>query len=143
MIKNKATFYTLSFTWGIIMSLVGSLVALVLLIAGYRPKRWGHCWYFEVGKGWGGLELGPFFLTSENPSKHTRNHEHGHGFQNCKYGPGMVVISIMSACRYWYREFKYHRKGLTPPTKYDDIWFEGDATKLGTEFMEATHNSQI
>lgn len=137
MIKNKAAFYTLSFTWGIIMSLIGSIVALVLLILGYRPKKWGHCWYFEVGQGWGGLELGPFFIASKNASKHTKNHEHGHGFQNCKYGPFMVVISIMSACRYWYREFKYHRKGLIPPTNYDDIWFEGEATKLGTEFIES------
>lgn len=135
MIKNKATFYTLSFTWGIIMSIVGSLVAAVLFIAGYKPKKWGHCWYFEVGDNWGGLELGPFFLTDKNPSEHVRNHEHGHGFQNCTYGPFMVIISLMSAFRYWYRELKYNRKGLTPPTKYDDIWFEGEATRLGTEFM--------
>jgi hypothetical protein len=137
IIKDKKTFYALSFTWGIVMSLIGSIVALVLLIMGYRPNKWGHCWYFEVGSGWGGLELGPFFLTSKKPSEHTKNHEHGHGFQNCAYGPGMIIISLMSAGRYWYRKLKYHRKGLTPPTKYDDIWFEGEATKLGTEFIES------
>ena len=141
MIKDKHTFYTLSFTWGIIMTLIGCLVALVLTIAGYRPKKWGRCWYFEVGEGWGGLELGIFFLTSKNPSVHTRNHELGHAFQNCKYGPGMIVISIMSAARYWYRELKYNRKGQVPPTKYDDIWFEGEATKLGTEFMSTYENN--
>ena len=136
MIKSKKQFYTLSFTWGIIMTLVGCLVAAVLLATGHKPKKWGYCWYFEVGTGWGGLELGIFFLTSKNPGNHTRNHEHGHAFQNCMYGPGMIVISIMSACRYWYREFKYHRKGITPPTSYDDEWYEGEATKLGTEFIE-------
>jgi hypothetical protein len=137
MIRNRTIFYLLSFTWGIIMTLVGCLVTLVLLIAGYKPKKWGHCWYFEIGEYWGGLELGPCFLTNKNPSKHTRNHEHGHGFQNCKYGPFMVIISLMSAGRYWYRELKYNRKGVVPPTKYDDIWFEGEATKLGTAFIES------
>ena len=137
MLKNKVAFYALSFTWGIIMSLVGCLVALVLLIAGYKPKKWGYCWYFEVGENWGGLELGIFFITNKNASKSIKNHEHGHALQNCKYGPFMVVISIMSATRYWYRELKYHRKGLTPPTAYDDAWYEGDATKSGTEFIEA------
>ena len=137
IINNKVIFYTLSFTWGIIMSLMGSVVALVLLITGHKPQKWGHCWYFEVGKGWGGLELGPFFLVSKNASKHTKNHELGHGFQNCAYGPFMVVVSLMSACRYWYRELKYHRKGLTPPTAYDDVWYEGEATKLGTEYINS------
>ena len=137
MIKNKILFYSLSFTWGIIVSLIGSIVALVLLIAGYKPKKWGHCWYFEVGRGWGGLEFGPFFIVNKNPSIQVRNHELGHGFQNCKYGPAMIFISLMSMCRYWYREFKYNRKGLIPTTDYDDIWFEGEATKLGTEFIES------
>ena len=135
MVKNKSAFYALSFTWGILMTLAGCFVAAVLIIAGYRPKKYGYCWYFEVGEGWGGLEMGIFFLVSKDASEHTKMHEHGHGFQNCMYGPAMVGISIASAVRYWYREFKYHRKGLTPPTAYDDIWFEGEATKLGTDFM--------
>ena len=137
MIKNKFLFYLLSFTWGIIMTTVGCIVALALLITGHKPKKWGHCWYFEVGKTkWGGMELGPFFLTNKNPSKSIKNHEHGHGFQNCMFGPFMVVISIMSAARYWYRELKYNRKGLNPPTKYDDAWYEGQATKLGGEYIK-------
>jgi hypothetical protein len=135
MIKDKKLFYELAFTWGIIMTLIGCIVAGALIIAGYKPKKWGRCWYFEIGSGWGGVELGIFFITNKNPSVHTRNHELGHGFQNCKYGPFMIIISLMSMCRYWYRELRYHRRGLTPPTAYDDIWFEGEATKIGTEFM--------
>ena len=136
MIKDKKTFYTLSFTWGIIMTLVGCLTALAMLISGRKPEKYGYCWHFIVGKGWGGVSLGPVFLTSENPSIHTKNHEHGHSLQNCIYGPFMIVISLMSVCRYWYRELKYTRKGLTPPTKYDDAWYEGDASRRGTEFIE-------
>ena len=135
MIKNKTTFYALSFTWGIIMTLIGCIVAIGLLITKHKPKKWGYCWYFEVGENWGGLNLGPIFLTDKTPTEHTKNHECGHGQQNCKYGPFMVVIAIMSATRYWYREFKYYKRGLEPTTEYDDAWYEEEASKLGTEFM--------
>ena len=134
---SKLKFYILSFTWGLPMTLIGCIVSLVLLIAGKKPKKYGYSWYFEVGHNWGGLELGVCFLTSKNPSTHIKNHEVGHSIQNCYWGFLMpFVICIPSAIRYWYREFKYNRKGLTPPTKYDDVWFEGDATKRGTEFIE-------
>lgn len=136
-VKNKTAFYILSFTWGILMTLVGCLAALALLIVGYRPKKFGYCWYFEVGERWGGVSLGPVFITSKKPSLHTKCHEHGHSLQNCKYGPFMVIVSLMSVCRYWYREFRYNRKGLIPPTEYDDAWYEGEATKIGTAFIEA------
>lgn len=135
MVKNKTTFYILSFTWGIIMTLVGCIVAAVLLVVGYRPNKYGYCWHFEIGKNWGGVSLGPVFLTCKNAPNSTKNHEHGHSLQNCIYGPFMVVISIMSFVRYWYFMFKYYRKGLVPPTDYDAIWFEADATERGTDFM--------
>ncbi len=138
MIKNKTAFYTLSFTWGILMTLVGCVVALVLLATGYKSSKHGYCWHFKVGNKWGGVNLGPVFLTDNTPTEHTKNHEHGHALQNCKYGPFMVVVSLMSAARYWYREFKYYKKGLKPPTKYDDAWYEGEATKLGDAFFIAT-----
>lgn len=136
MIRNKGLFYLLSFTWGLPMTLIGCLAAVVLLATRHKPKKWGYCYYFEVGENWGGLELGPIFLTSKNPSVHTRNHEHGHAFQNCWFGPLMpFVVSIPSAIRYWYRELFYCRKGKTPKTKYDDAWFEGTASTLGKEFI--------
>ena len=134
---NKLTigqFYTLSFTWGIIMSLVGCLVTVVLLVAGYRPKRNLYSWYFEIGENWGGLELGCMCLVSKNPSEYILNHEFGHQIQNCYYGPGMIGISIASAIRYWYREYlvKVKKKSYSDLPDYDSIWFEGDATAIGT-----------
>jgi hypothetical protein len=45
-------------------------------------------------------------------------------------------VCIPSAIRYWYRELKYLRNGLTPPTAYDDAWFEGQATRVGAKFIE-------
>lgn len=133
---NKRDFYTLSFTWGLPLTIIGLIVAFILICTGKKPKKWGWCYYFEIGKSWGGLEIGIIFLTDTTPTNRTRNHEHGHAIQNCKYGLIMPFLSLSSAARYWYRELRYHRKGLTPPTAYDDYWFEGDATRLGTELID-------
>lgn len=104
---KRFLFYFLNLTWGLPLNIVGGLVALVLVIARKKPKRWGDCFYFEVGENWGGLELGIFFLTSKNPSIHTRNHEHGHAIQNCFFGVLMpFIVNIPSAIRYWLRKFK-------------------------------------
>lgn len=107
MVRNKFLFYLLSFTWGILMTAIGLIVALALIVTGHQPKKWGYCYYFEVGKGWGGLELGSFFLVSKNALNYTKSHELGHGMQNCWLGPLMpFVVSIPSAVRYWMLEFK-------------------------------------
>lgn len=104
---SKPLFYILSVTWGCIMTTIGAIVALVLLILGYRPKKWNYCYYFEVGENWGGIELGMFFITDKSSSIRTKNHEHGHGIQNCYLGVFMpFVVCIPSAARYWLREFK-------------------------------------
>lgn len=132
---SRRMFHALSWSWGIILTLIGAIAVGILMMFGKKPKKWGECYYIEVGKGWGGVNLGAFFLTSENPSEHTKNHEHGHGFQNCILGPFMLIICLMSVARYWYRAFR-EAKGLGNKTGYDDIWFEGDATRRGTETLK-------
>lgn len=127
---RKSLFYILSLTWGIIMTTVGLLVAAVLTTIGYKPQKHGWCYYFEVGKNWGGVNLGIIFLTSENPSEHTKNHEHGHALQNCLWGPLMpFVVSIPSAMRYWKRHFQQRQGMKLEP--YDSVWYEGQATMWG------------
>ena len=136
MLRNRFLFYLLSLTWGLPMTLIGCIVAVILLIAGYKPKKFGYCYYFEVGNNGSGTELGMFFLVSQNTSMYLKTHELGHGLQNCIYGPLMpFIICIPSAVRYRYRQFKYHRKGKNPPTDYYSIWFEKDASMRGEEFM--------
>lgn len=134
--KNKVLYYVLSLTWGLPMTMIGAVVALCLVISGHKPKRWGGCIYFNVGKRWGGLELGLFFLTDKRDSESTKNHEFGHSIQNCRYGFLMpFIVCIPSAARYWYRELRM-AMGLKNETGYDSIWFEGEATKLGNEYIE-------
>lgn len=186
-------YYIISFTWGILMTLVGLLVSAVLLICGKRPKRFGMCWYFPVGDGWG-CELGTCFLADKNETYSLMCHELGHSLQNIKYGPlTPFIVSIPSVYRFWLREQKGYKSkhtfacielisvsvlslviagvatyfsltwlmivGLllavyntilnhwmfkkelpqyveTPYPKYDDIWFEDDASTGGTKFME-------
>lgn len=133
---SKAKFYLLSFTWGLPLTLVGLFVAAVLMIAGHKPKRWGYCWYFEIGENWGGVELGVVFLANKGASEHLKNHEHGHALQNCYFGFAMpFMVCIPSAVRYWYREIVMRVNPKKQLPDYDSIWFEGQATKIGTEFM--------
>lgn len=132
---NKYAFYILSVVWGFPMTLIGLISACVLICAGYKPKRWGGCLYFNVGKNWGGVNLGLVFITDENDTEHTKNHEFGHAIQNCRYGVLMpFIVCIPSFIRYWYRKIRT-KKGLKNETAYDDIWFEGEATKLGNQYI--------
>lgn len=192
---NKFWFYFLNLTWGLLVTLVGSIIALVMLITNHTPYRHGGCIYFEVGKpGWGGFEMGLFFFCSPGASTHTKNHEFGHGIQTAAFGIFMwPIISIPSFLRYWLRECKTIQKKkryilivylillliglltilipiLTNLTylliipficiiyantifswlinselpkyennkyvPYDEIWFEGSATELGTYYIE-------
>ena len=117
------------------MNIIGALVALALLCAGYKPKRFGPCIYFVVGKHWGGVNLGMFFLTDSYETEHTKRHEFGHSIQNARYGLLFpFIVAIPSAIRYWVLTYK-EKKGQPVPD-YDSVWFEGEATKLGYEYIK-------
>ena len=144
MIRDKTLFYTLSFTWGLPMTLIGYVAAIVLRALGYQPKKWGYCYYFEVGRYWGGVNFGPIFITCKDSSEHTKNHELGHAHQNCRFGLLMpFIVAIPSAIRYWSRIWAVNG-GFVEQNElpdYDSAWYEGDATKLGTEFMNWYNNN--
>ena len=129
---NKINFYLLSFTWGLPLTLIGCITAVILLAAGHKPKRYGYCWHFEVGERWGGVNFGAVFITAKNPSAHTKKHEHGHAIQNCYFGIlTPFIVTIPSAMRYWYRRLTPHKKHAP----YDSIWFEAQATEIGNRFF--------
>ena len=141
MSRNKLLFYAISFTWGLPMTLIGCIAAIALIATGHKPKKWGYCYYFEVGYGWGGVNLGPIFLVNKNASKYTKSHELGHGLQNCYFGPMMpFVVCIPSAVRYWYRNIR-RKLGKPCKTNYYSIWFEAQASELGNEFMSWYNNN--
>ena len=149
---TQRAFYTLSWTWGLLMNIIGILVIFFIEIYSIirykniiRFKKCGWCYYLAVGSScWGGLELGMFFLTDKSEHISTKWHEHGHAIQNCYLGLLMpLLVSIPSAIRYWYREFKFYRRGLTPPTLYSAIWFEKQADQLGRIYRKAIEYGKI
>lgn len=192
-------FYLLSCTWGILTTLSGAIVALVLTLTGHKPKKFGSCWCFPMTDNWG-LELGLFFITNKKMSKSLCCHEVGHQLQTCMFGPLQIfLVTIPSAIRYNLRNIKTYEKKrkfsmwfgvisftitlamiiahvflnqlwfsiLTlflivylsslsiwvnteseqyekiPYPMYDDVWFEGDATKRGIEFIGKYYPDEI
>ncbi len=107
---RAAGYWLVSLTWGGLMTLAGALIALGMLLSGHAPKKLGPNLYFEVGRGWGGMEYGAFFFVAKDAGESTRLHEAGHGIQNLILGPLMpFVVCIPSAVRYWMRRFGSER----------------------------------
>ena len=137
LILKRILFYIISFTWGGIMTTIGLVVLLVTLPFGKFGIYHGRI-YKRIGKNWGGVELGCFFLCDNSADEYILAHESGHGLQNCLWGPLMpFVICIPSAIRYWYREFIWHfnKEKFNKLPEYDAIWFEGQATKWGKKYV--------
>lgn len=135
---KRTMFYVMSLTWGLPMTLCGAIAAIALIATGHKPKKWGWSWYFEVGNGGDGFTMGPFFFVGPKASEHTKSHEFGHGIQNTQLGPMMLLVTLMSIARYWYREFKHYAFKIryADMKPYDSAWWEEDATRLGTEMIE-------
>ena len=134
---SKKTYVALSCTWGIIMTLIGSIAYVVLVVAGKKPIKNKYGVAFMIGSGWGGLDIGPVAIVNENPTERILNHEFGHSIQNCYFGPLFpFLIAIPSVIRYWYREYlvRSGKKKSWELPPYDSIWFEGDATRIGSEY---------
>lgn len=146
MIKNQKLFYLLSLTWGLPMSILGYLIGLVLVGMGYKPTKYGYCYCFQIrGVSGSGVSFGPVMVAGLNASSRLKNHEHGHAIQNCFWGflfP--FVIAIPSVTRYWARYISVVTKKKKPTElpDYDAVWYEGGATKIGTEFMEWYNTQQ-
>lgn len=132
---NKKIFYILNFTWGIIMNIIGAVGAAAFLIMGHKPTRHAGSVVFRIGHNWGGVSLGIFSFVCEEAGDHILNHEFGHAMQNALYGILFpFIVAIPSFTRYW--TFVYNEKHNIPNEDYDAIWFEGEATKMGTDIAE-------
>lgn len=96
-----------AYTWGCITTIIGSIIALILLITGHKPQRFGPCVCFELKSegGWG-LNLGPFIFHTKGAGYYSlKCHECGHFISQIWWGPlNPFVISLPSAIRFWLRE---------------------------------------
>ena len=136
ILKHRWLYYFMACTWGIIMTILGCLITIILAIVKiFIPKKIiferYYCIYsITVGpEWWGGCEMGLMFLRDHNSSVNYINpHEFGHTFQNCLLGPLFpFMVAIPSAIRYWLREI-FPKKIWAP---YDSAWFEDAATQCG------------
>ena len=89
---KRYVYYILSYTWGLPLTFIGLFLGAVLLVLGYKPKRWLYGHYFEVGEDWGGFNAGPIFFCCRNNMKSLKNHEFGHSLQNCVFGIFTIFI---------------------------------------------------
>ena len=141
---SKFKFYFLSFTWGLPVTLAGCLVAFFMRITGHKPKKWGYCYYFELGNGHSGADFGVFFVKGKPESLYLKNHELGHAVQNCYFGFLMpFIVNIPSTVRFWFRAFS---KKINPQKKlkpYDSVWFEGQATHLGSKLIAHLESEKL
>ena len=125
--RYPVLFYILSWTWGILESLLGFLVILPIMLIGriyifcnrlvvQTPKFFGR---------WGWAALGCFAMVSYNhkPNSIVIIQEFGHGIQNIIFGPfTLFIITIPAMIRY----LVYLISG-----KYKEFWFDRQASKLG------------
>ena len=136
ILKHRWLYYFMACTWGIIMTILGCLITIILAIVKiFIPKKIifkRYYWIYSITVGpewWGGCEMGLMFLRDHNSSVNYINpHEFGHTFQNCLLGPLFpFMVAIPSAIRYWLR--KIFPKKIWAP--YDGAWFEDAATQCG------------
>lgn len=126
-------YWFVQFTWGSFLTIPGSILFILLTLTGHQPRLFGYSLYVEIGKHWGGLNLGAFFFVQKGASQALKSHEYGHAWQNLWLGPLMpFLITIPSAIRYHYWNYK-KRKGYPLPP-YDAFWCEKWATELGAKF---------
>lgn len=124
---SRALFYILSFTWGILCSLLGLVAALTLRALGYYwyPNQYGYVIF--LGKpAWGGFTLGPFSFVCPDATPSLLAHEAGHSYQNAIFGPIMALLTLISIVHYWISCFM-----PSVQNNYYDFWLEKNASQLG------------
>lgn len=108
-----AGYWLWSWTWGVIMTAIGAVIALGLLVTGHKPHIFHYNVYFQFGRGWGGVNFGAFFFLSETMAEQDKQHEAGHGLQNLVFGVFMpFVVGLPSAIRCLIRGYNQNTKKL-------------------------------
>ena len=137
--RHMWLYWVLQFTWGILGTAGGALIALACLIVGGKPSRHHSHFVVTIGNNWGGLECGCGMVVSDRMgeawTEHTKNHEAGHNFQNAVWGPfALILFSAPSAVRYWIQRARLARGDGKKNKPYDSAYFEDAASVVGELF---------
>ncbi len=144
IIKHRVLYYFLMCTWALPLVLFGLVCSLALFIAkifgaNITFKRCGWVYQIRVGRDyWGGFECGLCYIRDQKSVESLDEHEFGHSIaQMSLFGVfSIFLVAIPSVVRFWYRYFKYERKGIICPKNYSAIWFEDSADCCGKYAME-------
>lgn len=144
--ENIFVFYLLSFTWGVLFTLIG-LIAL-LFIRLFLKKM---VYEYKIVAGRinvvfaadlpGAMNLGLVYITDVDSQDDMELHYHeiGHSIQNAWFGPFFIVIvAIPSLVRamFWDKVVDKELRETGTYPDYNRIWFEGQATKLGETYIK-------
>lgn len=143
--KDIIIFYLLSFTWGIVMTLVGLFALLYIYLFMHKSVDIfmvaGRVCIRHKTKIFGGISLGIVYYIDKRNSYRLHTHELGHTVQNVMFGLLFpVLIGIPSVIRANLRRkfpslrYDRHKRYI----EYDSIWFEGQATELGEKYFHET-----
>lgn len=140
--KHLLVYYILEWTWAFTENFVGAIITLALICCGKKPRMFHHFVYVPVGKNWGGIEFGMFFLTDDTPGNYILFHEAGHSYQMALMGPFNWFVSFFPSCiRYQYREWRSRHGKTNPP--YDSMYyFEGQASAIGEKLFGSTSRKE-
>jgi hypothetical protein len=144
-IKDLFKFYLLSFTWGIVWTILGLLIFGIMWIffSDQMKIRFidGRIAVTMTNSRFGGVSLGIIYVVDRSDSRRLHLHELGHTIQNMYFGPLFIpVIAIPSFLRYHWRMYlkKNDYQTYINLPHYDAIWFEGEATALGEKHFAET-----
>lgn len=147
---HKPLFYFLSYTWGILTTIIGWIVIgfvnLFMRKEIIEKGKFFTAHYAMIGSGWGGIELGSNFLLSncfsDKYNTHVKCHELGHTYQNAVLGPfAIILVAIPSVIRYWIQTIREARGLWNEP--YDLFWAEASASKIGETLLSEKEGKNL
>lgn len=144
IIKN--TLFTLvTITWGLPLVVIGVFYLLYSIIfrriikVRYINGRFALTTLDDIG----GVSFGLFYFVGDFDSLDIHYHEIGHTVQNLLWGPLFIfVIGLPSIVRagFWDKMQDRHYKKYNRYKGYDDIWYEGQATRWGKKYFIDRHS---
>lgn len=148
--RRKVLFYLLSYTWGIITTVIGWLMfgfaKLFLRKSISYSGKFFTSFFNALGYSWGGVSMGQCFFFSVNYTDeyeiHLKCHELGHSYQSAVLGPfALLFVSLPSVIRYWQQNIATKKNKPTKP--YDLAWWEGSASEIGETLLSESTNKDF
>lgn len=136
--RHKWLFYLLSYTWGILTTVVGWIIlAFVRVFLRRKIVEKGQFFtanYTIFGNNWGGFSFGTNFSVAgnmgDNFTLHCKCHELGHTYQAAVFGPFVIFFFYLpSLFRCLYQKRRDDKK--LPNDPYDLAYFEASASHIG------------